>query len=188
LAGEEIVSSEFHGCQFRDCSFVEASFINCKFSDCQFLHCDLSMIKLEGTALLGVKFKKSKLIGIDWTTADWPDISIREPLAFDGCILNHATFIGLNMKGVRFVRCTARDVDFRETDLSGAAFVDTDLAQSLFLHTKLKGADFRTGRNYEINPSLNNIEGAKFSFPEAMSLLYNLNIILEDQTTDEPSG
>jgi uncharacterized protein YjbI with pentapeptide repeats len=146
------------------------------------------MIKLEGTFLSGIKFEKTKLIGIDWTTADWPEISIREPLAFDGCVLNHATFIGLDMKGVRFVRCTVRDVDFRETDLSDAEFTDTDLDQSLFQQTELKGADFRTGRNYEINPSLNNIEGAKFSFPEAMSLLYNLNIILDDQTTEDTTG
>ena len=78
------------------------------------------------------------------------------------------------------INCSAIDVDFRESDLSKADFTGTDLSDSLFLGTDLTEANFRRARNYHIDPGKNNITGAKFSLPEAMSLLYSMDIDLED--------
>ncbi len=70
------------------------------------------------------------------------------------------------------------DVDFRETDLAQANFKGTDLADSLFVATDLTEADLSQARNYRIDPSQNIVKKAKFSLPEAMSLLYGLDIVL----------
>jgi uncharacterized protein YjbI with pentapeptide repeats len=72
----------------------------------------------------------------------------------------------------------AKDVDFREVDLSGVDFTGTDLADSLFADTNLTEADLSKARNYTIEPVKNILKGAKFSLPEAMSLLFNLDIVL----------
>jgi uncharacterized protein YjbI with pentapeptide repeats len=60
--------------------------------------------------------------------------------------------------------------------LSRASFARTDLAESVFLNTDLTQADLSQARNYRIDPGQNKIARARFSLPEAMSLLYNMDI------------
>ncbi len=60
--------------------------------------------------------------------------------------------------------------------LPGSDFSGTDLAGSLFNATDLSGADLSAARNYAISPAANRLKGAKFSLPEAMALLYCLDI------------
>ena len=69
-------------------------------------------------------------------------------------------------------------MDFREADLTNADFSGSDLGQSLFLNTNLSEADLSTARNYHIAPEHNVLKGARFSLPEAMSLLFNMDIVL----------
>lgn len=176
----EILSSRFWDCTFRHCSVVESSFRDCIFVNCHFLHCDLSLIRIEGSSFSGTKFEKSKAIGIDWTRGDWPKIQIRHPLVFQECVLSHSTFIGLDLEELVFTGCQATDVDFREANLTKADFSNTDLSNSLFLNTVLREADFQRAFNYEIDACQNEIEKAKFSLPEAMSLLYSLDIDLSE--------
>jgi uncharacterized protein YjbI with pentapeptide repeats len=74
------------------------------------------------------------------------------------------------------------NVDFREADLSGASFGATDLSESLFSSTDLSEADLSRARNYSIAPGRNVLTQARFSLPEAMALLYGLDIVLvEDE-------
>ena len=79
-------------------------------------------------------------------------------------------------------------MDFREADLSETDFDGTDLSESLFLNTNLTEADFVGAMNYDISPEKNKLKGAKFSLPEAMSLLFNLDIILVDEGNNEMMG
>ena len=73
-------------------------------------------------------------------------------------------------------KCTAKEVDFSEANLSEADCTFTDFTSSQFRHTDLSGADFRGASNYFIQPHLNTLKKTRFSLPEAMSLLYNLDI------------
>jgi uncharacterized protein YjbI with pentapeptide repeats len=76
------------------------------------------------------------------------------------------------------VECVAKGVDFADADLSQADCGHTDFGESRFLHTDLTEADFVGATNYAIAPNLNVLKRTKFSLPEAMSLLYGLEIIL----------
>ena len=76
--------------------------------------------------------------------------------------------------------CIAKDVDFRETLLMKSDLSHTDFADSIFIKTDLTEADLTEARNYNINATLNTIKNAKFSLPEAISLLYGLDIVLVD--------
>jgi uncharacterized protein YjbI with pentapeptide repeats len=71
------------------------------------------------------------------------------------------------------------EVDFSGATLEGAAFVDSDLSGARFVRTRLSGADFRSARNYRIDPTANRLAGARFSLPEAISLLGAFDIVLE---------
>lgn len=173
-----LVSSEFHDCTFIRCSFAECVFDSCRFVHCIFKHSDLSLVRMPNSVFSATKMEESKLIGVDWTQADWSSMILADPINFTKCDLSHSTFIGLELKNIHITDCIAKDVDFREADLSGAILTGTDLSESLFNDTNLTEADLSRSRNYHIDPGRNVLSRAKFSMPEAMSLLYSLDIVL----------
>jgi len=174
----ELVSSEFHDCVFFHSSFVESLFRSCRFVGCTFKECDLSLAKVPGSRFASCRFEGCKAMGINWSEADWPKSGLAKPIGFFDCAISHSTFIGLSLREIEICDCVAVDVDFREADLSQADFGGTDLAQSLFGHTDLSGADLSRARNYHIDPSQNTLKQARFSLPEAMSLLHSMDIVL----------
>ena len=177
-----IVSSEFYECTFINCSFVETLFRACRFNNCTFLHCDLSLVRVPGCLFSATRFEDCKVIGVDWTQADWAAARIGDPIGFWRCVISHSTLIGLSLRRLQIVDCTAVNVDFREADLSQADFGATDLSESLFSDTNLTEADLSRARNYTIAPGRNVLTEARFSLPEAMALLYGLDIVLvEDE-------
>ena len=181
----EINGSQFSDCTFRQCSFSEIVFRNCRFNGCSFQDCDLSLAQVPGSSFPATKFIKSKLIGINWTHANWEATGFGKLIGFSNCALSHATFIGLELEGIEIKKCVAVDVDFREANLSQVDFSGTDLNRSLFYKTNLTTADLNTAKNYAINPTENTLTQAKFSMPEALSLLYSMDIELEEDDDDE---
>jgi uncharacterized protein YjbI with pentapeptide repeats len=178
LDGIQILSSEFFDCVFSDCSFAKSVFQKCRFVNCAFQGCDLSLAQVPQSIFSSARFEDSKIIGINWAQADWPIAGLGKPIIFIKTAISHCTFIGLSLKGIQVKECVAVDVDFREADLSQADFAGTDLSKSMFSNTNLSEADLSQTRNYLIDPAQNVLKGAKFSLPEAMSLLYNMDIIL----------
>jgi uncharacterized protein YjbI with pentapeptide repeats len=182
LVGRRLASSEFHDCHFEECAFAESVYQSCRFVSCTFKGCDLSLVQVPGSAFSGTRFVDCRVIGVDWTQGNWSGVALGKPISFERCALSHSTFIGLSLPGIQIRGCLAADVDFREADLSQADFSDSDLSQSLFANTNLSKADLRTARNYHIAPKQNVLKGARFALPEAMSLLYNLDIDLSEGT------
>lgn len=173
LAGAVLSDITFSECLFENCRLSGSRFKGCNFQDCHFKDCDLSMVRLGGSVLLRVQFAGCKLTGIDWSEARQSILKV----GFDRCILNSGTFAGMDVSGTRFIGCVARDVDFREADLSGTVFQKTDLAESLFLHTDLTGADLSEARSYAIDPTDNTIKKTVFSLPEGVGLLAKFDIV-----------
>ena len=183
LERDQIVSSEFYDCTFIHCSFAESVFRNCRFANCTFQQCDSSLIQVPNSTFSITRFENSKVIGVDWTRADWSATRLGGPIGFFKCAISHSTFIGLSLRGIQIKDCIAAGVDFREADLSQADFTGTDLSKSLFSKTNLTKADLSGARNYHITPGQNVLKQAKFSLPEAMSLLYSLDIVLTEEET-----
>ncbi len=178
---QTLTGIEFNDCTFLHCVFQEVTFRDCKFHRCAFKKCDLSLVKLDGTAFTETKFEDCKLRGINWTTSAWgrSKLAVMKPVDFTGCSLNYNVFMGMSLRRVLMTQCTALDVGFEDANLSEADCRETDFAGSRFARTDLTGADFRRARNYSISPLTNKIKGAKFTLPEAMSLLEGLGIDLE---------
>lgn len=178
--GEVFSGLVFHDCCFKNCDFSESQFRGCEFHQCRFIHCDLSLAVVKGSQFKGVWFEDSKAVGINWAEASWPRLGALESVDFTGCVLNYASFFGLRLVGRRLSGCSALEVDFAEADLTEADCTGTDFQRSCFLHTNLTRADFTGALNYTISPLLNQIKHARFSLPEAMALLYGLEITLVD--------
>jgi fluoroquinolone resistance protein len=175
-----VESSEFQDCVFIRCLLSEMVFQKCRFVNCVFRQCDLSLVKVAESSFSSVRFEDSKVIGINWAEADWTLCRRGESLEFYRCAISHSTFIGLRLPDIQIRECMAADVDFREADLAGANFAGTDLVKSMFGQTNLSKADLSRARNYALDPGKNNLRQAKFSLPEAMALLYGLDIILTE--------
>lgn len=178
LAGSELESCEFDDCRFVNCALAGSVLRGCRFGNCAFEHSDLGLVRLPRCTFTACRFEDSKIIGVNWTEARWPEKRLWVPVCFERCVISHSTFMGLDLRDTRIVDCAAQDVDFRESDLTKADFSGTDLSGSLFVNTNLSGADLRSARSYRIDPRQNVIKGAMFSLPEAISLLDGLEIEL----------
>lgn len=94
-------------------------------------------------------------------------------------MMNYSNFFGLKLQGMEIINCTAKEVDFTETDLTKANFSGTDLAGSIFENTDLTQADLSEATNYTINANINRLKKTIFSLPEAASLLSSFDIVLK---------
>ena len=179
LPEQELDGIELYDCTFERCSFSGSVMKSCSFNDCVFRECDLSVVQFRDSRFSGTVFETSKMIGVNWTLAAWSTL-LEKPVTFRNCVMNHSTFLGLHLKEMEVTDCIIHEVDFRETNLTEADFSGCDLAGSMFGGANLTDANFGTARNYEINPTETVVKGTKFSLPEALSLLYALNIELVD--------
>jgi fluoroquinolone resistance protein len=183
----QVERCKFNACSFLKCAFQEASFEYCTFHDCNFRGCDLSLIKLTGCTFKNTSFEDTKIIGVDWIDTNLSQMKyvLAKPVDFVKCILNHSTFMGLNLRGIRLTRCIAREVSFEEADMSHTDCTCTDFTGSSFLHTNLTEADFTGATNYAISANLNTLKKTRFSLPEALTLLYSLDIVLTEDEADD---
>lgn len=170
----------FLNCTFSRCFLRETHLQACKLRECTFKNCDLSLAALTNTHLTQVRFESCQLIGINWTEAVWPGRAFYRSVDFEACVLNHSTFMGLNLKQILLRRCSVHDVDFSEANLTQADCSASDFSNSRFVHTNLSQANFSGASHYAISPNLNTLKKTQFSLPEAMSLLYGLDIVLTD--------
>lgn len=88
-------------------------------------------------------------------------------------------FSNLKMKGANFQGCRLKECYFTETHLSEANFQECSLEGSFFHQCDLTKADFRGAEHYRIDPQTNKIRKARFSLPEAVSLLHHFDIRLD---------
>jgi len=170
-----VTGRHFEACTFLKCNFGGSAFKNCRFIDCIFQNCDLSNLLLHGATFRDVSFKDCKLVGINWANA-----SVITHLNFDGCVLNYASFVGLDLRKSTVKNCSAKEADFADANLGESDCRGTDFAAARFANTNLGKADFRKAINYSIRPDSNKLKKAIFSLPEATLLLYGLDIVLEE--------
>ena len=167
---------EFCGCTFAHCNFSYAEFDNCTFDRCQFIDCNLSTIKPTNSLFEETLFQRCKMIGINWTSAQWPSIQLSTPIEFHKCQLNHSIFFGLVLPNINMEACQIHDVNFSEADFQSSSFIKSDFTGSTFMKTNLSKCDFTDATHYHIDIFNNNITQAKFSLPHATNLLRSLDI------------
>jgi fluoroquinolone resistance protein len=175
-----VSGTEFEECEFNDCDFSSAAFTRCNFLNCSFNRCNLSLINVLHSRFFEVDFTDCKLVGVDWTVAQWPSFNLCSALKFNRCILNDSSFFGLSLNELKLDECKLHEVDFREGDFSHSIMTYCDFTNSLFMRTNLHHVDFTESNNFAIDIMENRISKAKFSRHEAVYLLNSLDIELVD--------
>lgn len=173
LSDTKVDEIEFEQCQFNDCVFINCRFEHCHFYNTKFINCSLSAVLFTDSRFIDTSFFGSKVIGIDWTRTQ----SIQN-LIFENCQLNFSNFRQLKLPNSKITSCEAKEVDFNEADLSNSDFHDTDFDQCIFHKSNLTKCNFVGAKNYLIDPKNNSIKKAKFSLPEALTLLQSFDITI----------
>ncbi len=177
-----IKSSDIEG---SECTFEECKFINCDFSyanlshitfiNCMMDTCNLSLIKVTETGLQSVDFRDCKITGVNF--ADSSSFSLA--VSFTKCVLDYTIWHKKKLKGTTFNDCSFEEADFSETDFTNAVFEKCNLNRAIFNRTILKGADFRTAYNFNIDPENNTVNKAKFSADALGGLLIKYKLVIE---------
>ena len=169
LTGGEYTACVFVQCDFSGCNFADSDFIDCSFRDC-----NLSLVQLNDAGLKGCTFTGCKMTGVDYSVCS----SFLFAVNFDRCILDYSSFFQRKMRKTMFSGCSVKEVDFEEADLAGSAFKDCDLFNATCVHTILEKVDFRSAVNFNLDPELNKIKKARFSYAGLGGLLgkYGIDI------------
>ncbi|WP_323981257.1 pentapeptide repeat-containing protein [Aeromonas media] len=175
-----LYANVFEECEFVNCSFNGAHFHRCKFVDCTFRNSDLSNLRVDSSRFLAVLYDECKIIGVDWTKAEWSRFVVPGQLIFKKSILNDSSFFGLKLPGMIMEKCKVWAADFRGGDFSKSDFSYSDFTESMFGNTNLNGADFRESMNYGIDIRDNHLKGTKFTRLEAIHLLEGFGFELFD--------
>lgn len=163
---------EYEYCIFKNCDFSNADLSGFVFLECEFTGCNLSLAKLTKTALRGIKFKDSKLLGLIFDSCNEFGLE----LTFNRCTLDHCSFYQVKLKKTTFKDSRIHQADFTEADLGGSVFDNCDLHRTTFENTLLEKADFTSAYNYTLDPELNRIRKAKFSMAGIAGLLAKYDI------------
>lgn len=170
LFDREFEYAEFNGIDFslrspRSTSFRECRFINCSFANQPLLNCSFK----------DVTFETCHLVGINWC-----NLKRLESVTFIESKLNFSSFQGLKLKHLKMTSCLALEVDFSGADLSMADFANSTFAGANFERANLSSADFSQSRDYLFDLRTTKIKGAKFSYPDVLSLLTALGAKIQD--------
>ncbi|MCU7495897.1 MAG: pentapeptide repeat-containing protein [Ignavibacteria bacterium] len=171
FSDSELQETEFSECTFEKMNFEKTKFKYVRFENCTFHKCNLGLIKITGSRFIDCKFTDCKLIGVNWQEAEAP-----VEIVMEKCKLDYSIFYGLDLRRIEITESFAKEVNFENADLSKGKFNGTDFYLSKFKNTNLSFTDFREATNYDINPEFNRIKKAKFSMPEAMTLLQCFDI------------
>ena len=167
---------EYDSCIFEGCDFSNSDLSNTHFLDCEFMDCNLSNTHIKFTLFKDVFFKDCKLLGLKFSECDTTFMAFR----FEHSNLSFASFYQLSLPQTLFKNCNLQKVDFVEAKLKESCFENSNLDGAIFKQTDLSQVDFSTAFNMAIDPTENNLNKAKFSKEDALSLLVKFNIIIDD--------
>lgn len=165
------------GCEYERILFTgqnlsAVDFSRAAFSECGFKNCQLTNNSLTNCKLQRVQFTGCKLQGLDFSQCH--PFLLR--LLFTDCLLFSCAFPQMDLQQTVFKDCSLKECDFVKTDLRKAEFDNCALPGTVFRECNLGSADFRTAREYRIDPNQNKLKKAKFSYPEVAGLLFGLDI------------
>jgi uncharacterized protein YjbI with pentapeptide repeats len=169
-----IAKGYYADCLFEDAILPNSDFSGMRFENCSFIRCDLSSANLTNTAFQEVQFKDCKLLGMPFDRCSAFLFSV----AFRNCVLNYSVFFKRKMKQTSFMDCALKECDFSGAELQESSFVGCDLDLSRFDQSNLEKCDFSEARNYDIDPEINKIKGARFASQELHGLLRKYGIIV----------
>lgn len=172
---DEVSFKEFERCTFNNCTFSACNFMDVTFIDCVFNDCIFNDAKINHAGLRTVIFNRCKIKEVNFAMCSKLIFEVR----FNDCTLDFSKFYTLKIKGTPFINCSLIAVDFMATDLTDVLFENCDLYRAEFTKAIANKANFKTSRNYTIDPKTTKLKKAIFSLDGLKGLLYKHDIIVK---------
>ncbi len=179
----EFTEETFYDCDFSDCTFIDCTCENCKLdhsvlSECQFIRCTITDLKTTMSRAKFTGLQGCTLNNIDWMSLQG-DGSFADPIEkLQGCRLKYNTFTEMNFTKFNFAGNEIQRSMFAKCNLVSADFEKCDLLDTEFYQCDMRKANFKEAGGYKVDIFGCKLQDAKFSLPEAVSLLGDLRIKL----------
>ncbi|WEK20938.1 MAG: pentapeptide repeat-containing protein [Candidatus Pedobacter colombiensis] len=174
-AEKQLKNREFINCEFISCDFSKSDLSHNDFMNCHFKQCNFSLTIVIGTGFKDATFTGCKVLGIDFSKCN----KFLFSFSFEQCQLDYSTFYGTKLRKTKFIECSLKETDFEATDLTSAIFHNCEMSGATFVRSILEKADFRTARNFSLDPAVNKVKQAKFSAMNLTGLLYQYNLDID---------
>ena len=178
LSGSRICDVEYIGCTFNGCVFAECRLVDSAFYDCAFVNCQIISPVFDNSLVNLADFVNARLVGMRWDDACGLGKKSRPIKSLSNCVLDTCVASGMNFLRLDFSGSAIRNTVFSDCDLSGCSFAGSDLSNTSFTGCSLKNADFSKSKGFRIDIRSNALRGARFSMPEAVSLLDGLGVVV----------
>ncbi|MFO0557562.1 MAG: pentapeptide repeat-containing protein [Polyangiales bacterium] len=175
-----LAAKTFSRCTWTKVSLQESDWRGALLEECVFIDCDLSRARLDGVRLRDVSFRRTRLMGVDWS-----GVGEFSEFDFDECDLQFATFVGVSLRKLQCKASRVTEATFERCDLTQANFTGSDLRASRFERCELGRADFSTASGALIDPTKNKAKGTKISAESAALLATSMGLIV---TASRSSG
>ncbi|HHU10056.1 MAG TPA: pentapeptide repeat-containing protein [Intrasporangiaceae bacterium] len=182
--GDEFVDVDLEECRFEDAVMERSVWRRCAFDGCVFDRVNLSMATFVDVRFADCTIRESKAQAVNWTRARAGGLA-QQAITFERCRLDYGTFIGLDLRGMRFVGCSLVDADFTESDCRGVEFIDCDLSGARFHGADLRGAGCFDVRGLALDVREARTLGLRVDAGAALEIVHALGIeIVETPPTE----
>lgn len=164
--------AEYECCVFTNCNFSNTKMFELRFRETEFIDCNFSNAKLSQTSFQDTFFQNCKMLGLKFDECNQFNFAA----TFKNCQLNYSSFYQMNLNRTNFKKCKLVGADFIEANLKNIKINHCDLLDARFENTNLEKADLRDSINYSINPEINRVKEAIFSFPDVLGLLDSFEV------------
>jgi uncharacterized protein YjbI with pentapeptide repeats len=174
IQGQDIADKEFYRCTFKNAKLGLTRWPSTRLEECVFDDCDLVGMAPSGVSYRGVEFRRSRLMGVDWT-----DVASNPDLTFIECNLRYVSFVGTNLRKLHFEKCLIIEGNFINAELIEAVFHDCDFTGTAFDKCDLSKADMFDARGLFVDPAKNRVKGLRVPVETAVMLALALGMKVE---------
>lgn len=167
----DLGGKELYRCTFRGVKLTGSRWRRTRLEECVFEDCDLTRFEPAGLALSGVVFRRTKLLGADFT-----DLSANPDVRFEECNLEYAVFRRTNLRKLKILDTNLRAATFFECDLVEADLSGCDLSGASFESSNLTKADLGTSRGAYVDPARNRVKDLRIPLESAALLAQALGM------------
>lgn len=179
LTETELSHSTFSECTFTRCVFDRCAITQCSFRDCRFDHCRILSPRVKESQAKSCTFTDCCVQNVNWSEL-LPPGRFADPIeSLERCSLKYNTFTEMNLAHFRGAGNDIAESMFARCRLSDSCFTGCQLRNTEFYGCDLTKADFRDATGYRIDIASNKLKGARFSYPEVVSLLDGLGLCIE---------
>ena len=176
---ETIRGYEFVDCDFNRCSLDNTTVEKCIFTDCIFTDCTITNSFLPQTRVRNIELYGCNIVNINWNEIQSSG-RLSSPInKMENTRFKYNNFTEMLLNRYDFTSCDLNSCLFADCELVESNFSGCSLNSTEFYRTDLRKSDFRQASGYQVDITNCNLKGAKFSHPDAYSLLDSLEIILD---------